>query len=720
MTFLNPALLFGLFAIGLPIAIHLLSKPRIRRIQWAAMRFLMDAIHKNRRRVQVEDLLLLILRIILVALLVLIFARPALLTDAPTQLGGLAAPAVILLDNSESMGQSNGTKTRFEQAKGMADDLLSKLASGSACALYLVSDHVKAVISRPTQDMAILRHSIDQAPLTDGGSDLYPGIKSAVDLLKSLPGTHREIFILTDGQASALKQLGNIHELQNANKDISMHFIVVGDKGEDNVAVTKIQLAGTVASVGQPLRCVVTVSNFGQVAVQNMVVKLGSDGAPPSDEGTISHIDPGSSKSVTLVARFRDPGYHSLTASIPGDRLASDNQRSIALLVIDQVHVLIVEGTPPARDPVERDGFFLSHALVPVGPDEVARYYVNVATGRPDDLENSSIGKYQMIFLSNVAEITPRGAQNLRDYVTKGGGLVVFPGPATDINFYNSDPNFSLLLPAKFGAPVDAPGQKPLGWQSQGYEHPLVTLWNQPDSGNLANVHVTRYFPLTLKDPAPAGATGTAQVVKYTDGETAVAEQSVGKGKVVTFSSTATTAWTSLPVHPAFVPLLSRIISYETNGLSGNLNISPGQAFGAPIDSEFVGRELSVIKPGEKKKKVVGEVESGDTSAFLRFGDTEMAGPYQLFVGDEPLPNVVFAVQGDPEESNLAQAPKTDLDSLLNADNAGTDSHGNPTDQPAKNRPRIPGQELWFPLAIAALIFAMAETALAHWFSQSR
>jgi hypothetical protein len=719
MTFLNPAILFGLLAVSLPVAIHLLSKPRLRRVQWAAVRFLLASVQKNRRRVQMEDILLLILRALFVALLTVLFARPALLTDAPPRLGGLAAPAAILLDNSESMGQSDGTQTRFEQAKTMINNLLDQVEPGSSSALYLVSDHVKPVIAKPTQDFATVRRALAQAPLTDGGSDLYPGIKTAVDVLKASTGKHREIFVLTDSQTAAWRELDKIRELQDANRDIAMHFLIVGDHGEDNVAVSGLQLAGAVAAVNQPLRCAVTVTNWSHAAVQNIPVKLAADNDPPEDEGMIDRIEPGASRIITLAARFRASGYHSLTASIPGDRLPADNQRSEALLVLDQVRTLVVEGAASA-DPTADDGFFLSHALVPVSPDQLAQYYVKVTLAQAGELESSTLNQYELVFLTNVPQLTPRGAQNLRQYVNQGGALVVFPGSATDPAYYNSESNFSALLPAKLGAVQGPPADQPfLAWQSRDYQHPLTALWNKPDSGTLAGVRVTKYFPLTLK---PASATGAAPrvVVNYTDGEPAVVEQTVGKGKVILFSNSATTAWTTLPIHPAFVPLLIRIISYATSGLSGKINIAPGQPFASPVDSEYAGRELSVLRPGEKNRRIVGEVETGEQSALLRYNDTENAGPYQLFVGDDAKPRIVFAVQADPDESNLAQIPKAEIEPLLNpsgpAPNPGDTSSG----ALIAAHQRVPGQELWFPLACAVLLLALAEMGLAHRASQSK
>ena len=49
MAFLNPWLLFGIAGIASPIIIHLLAKKQIKRVIWAAMRFLQITIDRNKR-----------------------------------------------------------------------------------------------------------------------------------------------------------------------------------------------------------------------------------------------------------------------------------------------------------------------------------------------------------------------------------------------------------------------------------------------------------------------------------------------------------------------------------------------------------------------------------------------------------------------------------------------------------------------------------------------
>src|SRR4026209_1348869 len=87
MSFLNPIMLAGLAAISVPIIIHLLNRRKFHKVVWAAMRFLQTSVEQNQRRMRVEDMILLALRCLLVALLALALARPAILSKATDVFG---------------------------------------------------------------------------------------------------------------------------------------------------------------------------------------------------------------------------------------------------------------------------------------------------------------------------------------------------------------------------------------------------------------------------------------------------------------------------------------------------------------------------------------------------------------------------------------------------------------------------------------------------------
>lgn len=164
MGFLNPFMLFGITAVSVPIIIHLLNRRKFQKVVWAAMRFLKVSVEQNQRRMKVEDMILLLLRCLLLILLALALARPAMKQAASEIFGQTQVTAVVVLDNSLSMGMSDGTQTRFEKAKKTAEQAMETMPAGSSVAILLASDIVNGVVPEPTFDFNLARKAIKEAP----------------------------------------------------------------------------------------------------------------------------------------------------------------------------------------------------------------------------------------------------------------------------------------------------------------------------------------------------------------------------------------------------------------------------------------------------------------------------------------------------------------------------------------------------------------------------
>jgi len=108
----------GLGAVSLPIIIHLLNRRRFRLRQWAAMQFLLDSLKRNRRRLQIEELILMALRCLVLFLLALAIARFTGCGDRDLMPGAQQAPetTIFILDDSFSMDQKIGVPTLLTNA----------------------------------------------------------------------------------------------------------------------------------------------------------------------------------------------------------------------------------------------------------------------------------------------------------------------------------------------------------------------------------------------------------------------------------------------------------------------------------------------------------------------------------------------------------------------------------------------------------------------------
>jgi hypothetical protein len=76
LPFIHPILFWlGLGGVSIPIVIHILNRRRFKIVEWAAMRFLLNAMRKNRRRLRLEEMILLALRCLILLLLGMALAR---------------------------------------------------------------------------------------------------------------------------------------------------------------------------------------------------------------------------------------------------------------------------------------------------------------------------------------------------------------------------------------------------------------------------------------------------------------------------------------------------------------------------------------------------------------------------------------------------------------------------------------------------------------------
>lgn len=703
MAFLLPLVLAGLAATAAPVAIHLINKMRVRSVKWAAMRFLMEAVKKNERRLRVEDLLLLLIRCLLVILLVLAFSRPVLNPGGADASVGTRA-AVLILDQSASMGQSDGARTRMDLAKTAAGDYLDKLGPGSQATLFLATTRIRQTSGPINGDFSGIRQLLDQAKPTGGGNDFPAVLRQAVESLRPLAAAGREIVLFTDNQASAWKQREEIRKLFASEPSIHLRVIAASEKGEDNLGITSLKPESLVPAVNQLFGCFVEVFNFSESPATDVRVTVAVDDDPPSDEKVIPLIEAGKSGVARLGVRFSSPGFHTLKASIAPDRLPADNQRSLALQIVDEVRMTIVEGAQHDR-PQDREGFFLANALVPVDPARRAEFYLKVQSQPPSWIEDAALDREAVIFLADVGRLTPSASKKLRAYVLNGGSLVIFPGPGVDPADYNNNKDLADLMPATLEPAKDS-GPELKAWQADSYAHPVTALWNRSKSGSLGTVSAKRYFPLSLRQP-PAASAAPEVIMNYADGMPAVAEMAAGSGRVVLFSSTANTKWTNLQIHPNFVPFLSRLTGHLSK-FRGDLNLQPGTAFQMPVMSEWIGREFLVVRP-DGETRSAGKVERSDRTGLVTYRDTFTPGGYRLHFTGGNHPLATFSVQVNPTESDL---------SVFAGDPADFKNVAAPGSRPTTTGG--PRRELWGFLLLLALVVALVEMALAHKFSLAK
>jgi len=458
-------------------------------------------------------------------------------------------------------------------------------------------------------------------------------------------------------------------------------------------------------------------------------VSLSVDNEAPSDEFTIDSLPPGGSKSVSLFAKLRADGFHSVVARIPEDRLPADDKRTLVVRGINELRVLLVDGDP-GEEPRDSEVFFLRHALVPVPPSEQPNYFVKVTRMIGGEFATARLDDFDAIVLANVAEFSDGVAKNLEQYVRRGGGLIIFSGNKINPSFYNETLSGKYhLLPATFG-PARGNAEQDAEYftiQDRDLQHSIVSLWNDPNAGTLSSVRFYRahdLIPVSYKPSAPGKESsldeaGAPQVVvKFSHGTPAIVERTWGLGRVVMFASTADTAWNDLPVRPSFVPLIHRTLGAVVQRQDEGLNVRVGQKFVRRVGSELLDKEARVFKPRETDALLEQRrVEMVNGWPMLQYDQTDLSGMYEVALG-ENRGALRFAAQPDADESSLDEL-SNEQKKLLS-----TVAHVVEWTPNASLRDQVQsastGAEFWLPLVVIALLLAGAETFLGQWFSRAK
>jgi len=172
MNFANPILAgLGLAFVALPIILHFLRRKR-KPVMWGAMRFLVEAYRRNRRRMTLEQLLLLACRCALVLLFAVAIGQP--IFGSLSSQTGPQELYIVLDDSIAATATTDGDEEAFEKHKSQAIELLDALnpAAGDRAGLILLGGPARSVISPASSDIAAVRRAIEQADRTDAAADL--------------------------------------------------------------------------------------------------------------------------------------------------------------------------------------------------------------------------------------------------------------------------------------------------------------------------------------------------------------------------------------------------------------------------------------------------------------------------------------------------------------------------------------------------------------------
>lgn len=683
MTFLNIALLGGLAAASIPLLIHLLHRSRFRVVKWAAMQFLEVRQRTQRRRIRIEQLLLLLVRCLIPALLALAMARPVL-TGLHALLGAAKTSTVVLLDNSYSMDVGTKNHSTFTEARDTAGQLIRHLGRGSEVAVVLMGGVPEPLLAEPTFNTDRAARELALLQTGYGSANLPAALDLGLGLLAKMHEAQRELVVISDFQkiswapaedAERARLAGLLKKLPVTPGVTFMHL---GREDRNNISVQSLDFSRMLLGVGQKFQLRANLKNHGDAAYGDLRVYFRVDGTERAAAQVA--LGPNESGQVLFTYAFETAGSHVVAVSADApDALKSDNTLLASVPVLDRLPVLLVNGRP-SREPLAGETDFLEIALRPFQNTQGnLADLIDPRVIEPQQLDERALKDVRVAVLANVARLEDHQVRALEAFVRAGGGLLLFPGSRVDTAWWNralAAEGRGLLpcpLAALEGGLEDAAAHSTILMQH--FEHPALQLFNDPRNGDLSTANIKLWYTLAssgLQGLEKAGSAvsnawhnGAAAtnamppfvLARLSSGAAFLVEKAYGAGSVICCTVPCSTEWSNLPLRPFYLPLMQQLVTYLAAKFEPPRNVEIGRPLVAVLPAALGGKQVLLSDPAGQKHKLDVTAEGG--RALAHYAGTRQPGLYILEAPDQPP--VHFVVNADRAESDLAQLSADDI-----------------------------------------------------------
>jgi hypothetical protein len=436
----------GLVAAGGVVVIHLLNRRRYRMLHWAAMDFLREAVFRSRRILQLRDLLLLVLRVLCLAAFGAALARPFFTRAAAPANPDEPVHAVVLVDNSLSMGYEKLDGTLLDDAKAKAREVIEKLPRNSRISVLPTCGSAGGVRTEPyfsTEDalegLAAIR-PVDRQTRPDATIDLalaacrQPGQSG----LRS-----KRIFLITNPHVQSWPAESLAEHLKQL--PAPMEVLQVAPDEVNNAWVADLRIRDGLADLQTPATLVATLGYQGPATRRDVQVTLTIDGATAAT-ATVD-LEPGQMREVQFPPYKFDvpvepgrPAFVTAEVSIPHDRLPADDQRFLIVPVVAALPVVFVDALGSDEDPRNSrygETFYLRRLLAPITSRTARdRQLIEVRHVKPEGLTQELLADARLVVVAGLPN--PAGAVGLlREYVEQGGNLILAAGGDFDPAAWN-------------------------------------------------------------------------------------------------------------------------------------------------------------------------------------------------------------------------------------------------------------------------------------------
>lgn len=672
MHFQNPNLLWGLLALLAPLIIHFFNFRRLKKVNFSDISLLKEVNTAAKNFSELKNKWVLLLRMLAFACLVLAFANPYF-GNKPNQNNTIA---YVYLDNSASMQQAQGNLPNLGMAINKATQMLDLLPK--SLKYYVLNndfgsnDFEKRNVSNAKNYISKVDFSTQSRVLTDVLNRMNSLAQKEIGV-----NNNPQMYILSDFQKSTFGQKNNF----KINPKANINLVQTATTNLANVVVDSVWLDNPFINTQNANKINVSIKNWGEKAVSNLVVRLEINGIVQNSVPTIIEAQ----KSNTLKFEFAGNSKATLQGKVYFDDqpVVFDNNFYFVINPSPKIKIVQIAGNE-INGSIAVKNVFNNDSLFQMASMPAAN--VNFEILNTGDL----------IVLEGINSFEANLSKSVDQFVNRGGTIWYIPAEKIDENTLpfclksNLKPNYDLA-------------NTTLKWQGKNNEFFSDVFENEAENDKVKTADIKIAYTIT------------GQKILETKGGQAYLTFNKTKGKVFILASPLSAAYGDMAKNALMVPIAYKIaqnslktgaLSYRFGGKSlvfenknysekTVLKIKKGEESFIPVQS-FINNQIIMELP----KATEWELKGG-----LNPGIFEVWNGNSL---DQKL-----AINYDKTESDLAIYSNQELKSIFkDHKNVKIWEAGNMASITEEIKNQGQNKPWWKILVVLALVFIAAEVLM--------
>jgi hypothetical protein len=523
MNFLFPTFLFGLFAISIPIIIHLFNFRKYKKIYFTNVHLLKELKQESDSKSKLKELLILAMRVLAITALVFAFAQPFIPGSTKTEVG--VRSVSIYVDNSYSMESTNRKGSLLENAKEYAAQIAGSLDAEDK--IQLITNDFEGKHQRFLSRDEFLEQ-LNEIKISSATRMLNDILKRQQDFLQNSSRGNKRIYLLSDFQKNA-----GFMKKSDCDTTIAVNLVPIEASESNNLFIDSVWFESPVQQFGTHQILHALIVNKSEKAIVNGTLKLFLNGSQVSLSSY--DISEGGKKDVSLSFTIKTNGINKGVLRIEDDPITYDDDFYFSFDAHTTIKSLVING----KD-TRTSGNFRSL----MQGDSLFEYGESNETA----IDYRLFPESHIIVLNELTNLTSGLASELQKFVSNGGSLVVFPSKNADISSYNNA--FKLLqLPQILRLDSSDTRTQGINFEQGLYEGVFERVDQRMDLPK-----VFEHFEFVK-----ATRNSSESLVSLQNGDFLISLNRFGNGKIYLFSTPSDETATNLLRHALFVPTLIKM-----------------------------------------------------------------------------------------------------------------------------------------------------------------